>query len=235
MNRGIETIDEGLLLRRMVAGDEAAFTLLYRRKHPAIYRFALHMSGNAAIAEDVTQEVFMTLIRDAKRFDPARGTLGGFLFGVARNHLRRRWEQERNSVPLPESADELDAMMTRSSPGRVGGKIGTSGYANGNGNGHANGNGNGNGAGLSAYMLHRDDFASLENVTRVRQAIATLPENYREVVVLCELDELSYEEAAAALDCPVGTVRSRLHRARAILVEKLRDAQPVRRASAVGE
>jgi RNA polymerase sigma-70 factor (ECF subfamily) len=219
----------------MVAGDEAAFTLLYRRKHPAIYRFALHMSGNAAIAEDVTQEVFMTLIRDAKRFDPARGTLGGFLFGVARNHLRRRWEQERNSVPLPESADELDAIMARSSTGRVGGKNGTSGYGIGNGNGNGNGHLNGNGVGASAYMLHRDDFASLENVMRVRQAIATLPENYREVVVLCELDELSYEDAAAALDCPVGTVRSRLHRARAILVEKLRDAQPVRRASAVGE
>jgi RNA polymerase sigma-70 factor (ECF subfamily) len=228
----METIDEGLLLRRMVAGDEAAFTLLYRRKHPAIYRFALHMSGNAALAEDVTQEVFMTLIRDAKRFDPARGTLGGFLFGIARNHLRRRWEQERNSVPLPESADELDAIMARS---KAIGKNGASGYGNGNGNGHSNGNGNGNGAGVSAYMLHRDDFASLENVQRVRQAIATLPENYREVVVLCELDELSYEDAAAALDCPVGTVRSRLHRARAILVEKLRDTQPVRRASAVGE
>src|SRR5579863_2053959 len=238
MNRGMETIDEGLLLRRMVAGDEAAFTLLYRRKHPAIYRFALHMSGNASIAEDVTQEVFMTLIRDAKRFDPARGTLGGFLFGIARNHLRRRWEQERNSVPLPESADELDAIMARS---KLGGRNGTSGYGNGNGHSNGNGNGNGNGhanangAGVSAYMLHRDEFASLENVNRVRQAIATLPENYREVVVLCELDELSYEEAAAALDCPVGTVRSRLHRARAILVEKLRDAQPVRRASAVGE
>jgi len=228
----METIDEGLLLRRMVAGDEAAFTLLYRRKHPAIYRFALHMSGNAALAEDVTQEVFMTLIRDAKRFDPARGTLGGFLFGIARNHLRRRWEQERNSVPLPESADELDAIMARS---KAIGKNGASGYGNGNGNGHSNGNGNGNGAGVSVYMLHRDDFASLENVQRVRQAIATLPENYREVVVLCELDELSYEDAAAALDCPVGTVRSRLHRARAILVEKLRDTQPVRRASAVGE
>jgi RNA polymerase sigma-70 factor, ECF subfamily len=231
MNTGIETIDEGLLLRRMAAGDEAAFTVLYRRKHPAIYRFALHMSGNAALAEDVTQEVFMTLIRDAKRFDPARGTLGGFLFGIARNHLRRRWEQERNSVPLPETADELDAIMARSTMVSVGGKNGTPGY----GNGHSNGNGNGNGAGVSPYMLQRDDFASLENVTRVRQAIATLPENYREVVVLCELDELSYEDAAAALDCPVGTVRSRLHRARAILVEKLRDAQPVRRASAVGE
>src|ERR1700723_1424660 len=228
MNRGMETIDEGLLLRRMVAGDEAAFTLLYRRKHPAIYRFELHMSGNAALAEDVTQEDFMTLIRDGKRFDPGRGTLGGFLYGIARNHLRRRWEQERNSVPLPESADELDAIMARS---KASGKNGTSSYGNGDGNGH----GNGNGAGTSAYMLHRDEFASLENVNRVRQAIATLPENYREVVVLCELDELSYEDAAAALDCPVGTVRSRLHRARAILVEKLRDAQPLRRASAVGE
>jgi len=132
----METIDEGLLLRRMVAGDEAAFTLLYRRKHPAIYRFALHMSGNAALAEDVTQEVFMTLIRDAKRFDPGRGTLGGFLFGIARNHLRRRWEQERNSVPLPESADELDAIMARS---KASGKNGTSGYGTGNGNGHSNG------------------------------------------------------------------------------------------------
>jgi RNA polymerase sigma-70 factor (ECF subfamily) len=232
MNRGIEIIDEGLLLRRMVAGDEAAFTLLYRRKHPAIYRFALHMSGNASIAEDVTQEVFMTLIRDAKRFDPARGTLGGFLFGIARNHLRRRWEQERNSVPLPDSADELDAIMARS---RAGGRNGASGYGNGNGNGNGHSNGNGNGARVSAYMLHRDEFASLENVQRVRQAISTLPENYREVVVLCELDELSYEDAAAALDCPVGTVRSRLHRARAILVEKLREVQPVRRASAVGE
>ena len=85
----------------------------------------------------------------------------------------------------------------------------------------------------------RDEFAAIENVTRVRQAIGTLPENYREVVVLCELQEMSYEEAAAALDCPVGTVRSRLHRARAILLEKLRDTHRdthgVRRATAVGE
>jgi hypothetical protein len=54
-----------------------------------------------------------------------------------------------------------------------------------------------------------------------------LPQNYREAVILCELEEMSYEEAAAALDCPVGTVRSRLHRARALLVEKLHDSQPI--------
>ena len=171
----------------------------------------------------------MTLIRDAKRFDPGRGTLGGFLFGIARNHLRRRWEQERNSVPLPETADELDAIMSRSRNG--------SGRANGPHHAvpYGNGNGTGTNLGVSAFPVHRDEFVSQENVSRVRHAIATLPENYREVVVLCELDEMSYEDAAAALDCPVGTVRSRLHRARALLLEKLRDAQPVRRASAVGE
>jgi RNA polymerase sigma-70 factor, ECF subfamily len=231
MTRGTELIDDGLLLRRMIAGDEDAFTLLYRRKHPAIYRFALHMSGNGSVAEDVTQEVFMTLIRDAKRFDPGRGTLGGFLFGIARNHLRRRWEQERNSVPLPETADELDHIMSRNACGRNNGAH----HAPAFGNGNSNGNGHGLAAGVSAFPMHRDDFVSQENVSRVRHAISTLPENYREVVVLCELDEMSYEDAAAALDCPVGTVRSRLHRARALLLEKLRDAQPVRRASAVGE
>jgi RNA polymerase sigma-70 factor, ECF subfamily len=227
MTRGTELIDDGQLLRRMIAGDEDSFTVLYRRKHPAIYRFALHMSGNCSVAEDVTQEVFMTLIRDAKRFDPARGTLSGFLFGIARNHLRRRWEQERNSVPLPETADELDAMMSRNGAGRANG--GQHAFGNGNGNG------NGHGPGISSFPMHRDEFVAQENVSRVRHAIATLPENYREVVVLCELDEMSYEDAAAALDCPVGTVRSRLHRARALLLEKLRDAQPARRASAVGE
>jgi RNA polymerase sigma-70 factor, ECF subfamily len=219
MKSEMELMGDGLLLGRMIAGDEEAFTLLYRRRHPAIYRFALHMSGNVALAEDVTQEVFMTLIRDAKRFDPARGTLGGFLFGIARNHLRRRWEQERHSLPLPDDADELDSLLCASA--RVGR------------NGVSNGNGNGNGRG--PFLLSRDEYTSLETVGRVRQAISTLPENYREVVILCELEEMSYEDAASALDCPVGTVRSRLHRARALLVEKLHDSQPVRRASAVGE
>ena len=221
---GVETIDDAVLLRRMLAGDEDSFTLLYRRKHPAIYRFALHMSGNSGVAEDVTQEVFMTLIRDAKRFDPALGTLGGFLFGIARNHLRRRWDQDRGAVPLPGTAEELDAIML-SHVGRRNG-----GLSNGNGNG------NGNGHHVAPFPDHSDELVSRENIRRVRQAIATLPENYREVVVLCEMDEMSYEDAAAVLECPIGTVRSRLHRAKSMLTEKLREAEhsPVSRKSAVG-
>ena len=205
------------LLRRMRAGDEDAFAHLYREKHPAIYRFALHMSGSATVAEDVTQEVFMALIRDPQRFDPRRGTLGGFLFGIARNHLRKRWESDRRLVPFTGNVDDLDNLLLAAAvpSGR-----------NGNSNGHAT-------ASMPAPGL--DEFASNEAVSRVRQAISTLPENYREAVVLCELQEMTYEEAALALDCPVGTVRSRLHRGRALLLEKLRDAQPARRASAVGE
>ena len=217
MKTETELIDDGLLLRRMLAGDEDSFTFLYRRRHPAIYRFALHMSGNVALAEDVTQEVFMTLIRDAKKFDPARGTLSGFLFGIARNHLRRRWEQDRHSTALPNDADELDTLLA------VCAGAGKGSQSNGNGNGRG------------PFLVSRDEFASLETVGRVRQAIGTLPQNYREAVILCELEEMSYEDAASALNCPVGTVRSRLHRARALLVEKLHDSQPVRRASAVGE
>jgi len=208
---------DGLLLRRMMSGDEESFTLLYRRRQPPIYRFALHMSGNVAVAEDVTQEVFMTLIRDMKKFDPARGTVSGFLFGIARNHLRRRWEQDRHSVALPDDADELETLLAACAGAGKGSPS--------NGNGKAN----------APFLVRRDEFTSLETVARVRQAIATLPENYREAVVLCELEEMSYEEAASALGCPVGTVRSRLHRARALLAEKLHDQQPLRRVSAVGE
>jgi RNA polymerase sigma-70 factor, ECF subfamily len=59
-------------------------------------------------------------------------------------------------------------------------------------------------------------------VGNIREAVLGLPVHYREVVVLCELQGLPYEEAATALECPVGTVRSRLHRARALLAARLR-------------
>jgi RNA polymerase sigma-70 factor, ECF subfamily len=72
-----------------------------------------------------------------------------------------------------------------------------------------------------------------ERIERVREAVLGLPTEFREAVVLCELEEMSYEEAANACGCPIGTIRSRLHRGRALLLAKLellRDAP--RRASA---
>ena len=61
-----------------------------------------------------------------------------------------------------------------------------------------------------------------QRLVRLHAAIAGLPLEYREALVLCELAELPYAEAAAVLDCPVGTVRSRLHRARGLLAASLR-------------
>ena len=70
-----ETDDELFVLLR--GGDEAAFVALYRKRQASIYRFAMHVSGSASVAEDVAQEVFMALLRDGCGFDPDRGTLSG--------------------------------------------------------------------------------------------------------------------------------------------------------------
>jgi RNA polymerase sigma-70 factor (ECF subfamily) len=64
-----------------------------------------------------------------------------------------------------------------------------------------------------------------ERVEALRKAVLALPPAYREVVVLCDLSELEYAEAAAVLGCAIGTVRSRLHRARALLTEKMRASE----------
>jgi RNA polymerase sigma-70 factor (ECF subfamily) len=201
------------LVRRILAGDESAFVLLYRRWQGPIYRFAVHMSGNTSVAEDVTQEVFMTLIRDGGGFDPSLGSVSGYLFGIARNHVHKRYDRDRLLVPFPEHAGD-----------------------DGNAGGSTNGNGNGNGNGVHPGLIVAPvDFSRVETIALVREAVLSLPGHYREVVVLCDLQEMSYEETAAVLKCAVGTVRSRLHRARALLTEKLAEHQtPESKSAATG-
>src|SRR6185369_15370664 len=94
------TPDDAELLRLILAGDEQAFTALYQRHQGFVYRFALLMSGDTNIAEEVVQEVFMALIRDAQRYDPARAPLSTYLCGIARNHVLRLLTRERSFVPL---------------------------------------------------------------------------------------------------------------------------------------
>jgi RNA polymerase sigma-70 factor, ECF subfamily len=189
---------DGELLRLMVAGDDQAFAALYRRHQGRVYRFAFLMSGSANIAEEVTQEVFLTLIRDARRYDEARGSLSAYLFGVARNYVLRCLERERPYVPLVEESEDDNAVQL-------------------------------------AQLIDRDDplgnYARNEVIKLVRQAVLALPARYREVVVLCDFQDMSYAEAAVALDCPVGTVNSRLHRGHALLLKKLRAAGKLDSAS----
>ncbi len=160
---------------------------LYRRRQPALYRFALQMSGSPSIAEDVTQEVFLALLREECGYDPERGSLVAYLFGIARKLLLRQFERRRLDVPVDAGAEE----------GRFAEPVDASDPL--------------------------ADLAARERVQALRRAVSSLPRRYREVVVLCDLEEVDYAEAAAALGCPIGTVRSRLHRARLLLAGKLRE------------
>jgi RNA polymerase sigma-70 factor (ECF subfamily) len=185
---GLTEIRDEQLLRRMQAGDEDAFTTLYRRRQGGIYRFVLEITGSAPLAEDVTQEVFMALIRDSRGYDPSRGSLAAYLLGMARHHALRFLKRDRTYVSIPQtrdgSRDSGDlALLSREDP--------------------------------HSAMSRR------ETIHSVQQAILSLPGHYREAVVLCDLNEISYEDAASVLGCSVGTVRSRLHRGRALLIQKL--------------
>jgi RNA polymerase sigma-70 factor (ECF subfamily) len=183
------------LLQSMLAGDEEALTVLYRRRQGAIYRFALQMSGSKTIAEDVTQEVFLFLMREGHLFDPARGSVSAFLFGVARNHVLRRLRVEQHLAPIGDEFDDDVPSL------------------------HA-----------STEICPLDDLTRAETIESVRKAVLSLPSKYREVVVLCELQDISYGETAEILGCAIGTVRSRLHRARALLLAKLRPASEIEEA-----
>jgi len=72
-----------------------------------------------------------------------------------------------------------------------------------------------------------DEIARNETSAAVRQAMLELPLQHREVIAFCDLEELSYQDVAAILDCPIGTVRSRLHRARALLTLRLASLEAV--------
>ncbi len=180
------------LLRQMMDGDEDAFTQLYQRRQAGVYRFALQMSGSQTLAEDVTQEVFIVLMRDARRYDPDRGSLSAYLYGIARNHVLRKLEQDRPYVPFIDRTADAEEITPQ------------------------------------AMIAEGDPLSELtrgEKIQELRDLILSMPARYREVVVLCDLHEMSYVEAAAVINCAVGTVRSRLHRARALLLDKLRAAR----------
>jgi RNA polymerase sigma-70 factor (ECF subfamily) len=164
------------LYRLMRKGNQDAFAQLYERREPALYRFALHMSGSPTVAEEVSNEVFVQLMAPATRFDETRGSLESFLYGIARNLVR----VVRRQGPVAEAVDR---------------------------------------------PFHHDILGELignETTAALHRTLRELPERYRDVIVLCDLEERSYEDVARLIGRPVGTVRSRLHRARALLSTKLK-------------
>jgi RNA polymerase sigma-70 factor, ECF subfamily len=177
------------LLQLIAAGDEGAFLQFYRRHQGAVFRFALQMSGKTEIAEEVTQDVFMVVMRSPKQFDAKRGSAASYLYGIARNLVLRCLDRERPYLTVLDDPE----------------------------------------SGHSGQLASVDDIAAdmahAQRIDTLRRAVLALPPAYREVVVLCDLHELDYAQAAGILDCAIGTIRSRLHRARALLSEKMRAAE----------
>ena len=180
------TSDEHLL-RQMQEGSEEALVELYGRYQGGLYRFALHMSGNSALAEEVTQETFLQLILRPEGYRQQRGPLAAFLFGIARNLTYRGLRQQK-------ACDQLEDED------------------------------------LGREILLPENGTALEELTRsqdleqLRKAVLALPQMYREAIVLCDLQEASYAQAAELLGCSPGTVASRLHRARLLLERRLRSS-----------
>jgi len=186
---------DAALIGAIRRGDEEAFARLYAAYQAPIFRYALHMCG-AGAADDVVQETFLGLLRGG-RFDADRGTLAGYLFGIARHHILKRL-----AVMRLEEAGDADRIVEAAAPDEP-----------------------------SPF----DDLSRMEAVAAVRAAIQSLPPVYREIITLCELEELDYAAAAGVVECPVGTVRSRLHRARALLHSKLTSVRSAPALRHIGE
>ena len=195
MDEGLAHCKDEELLPLVASGNVTAFETLYERRQANVYRFALRMSGSASIAEDITHDVFIALMRDAHQFDPTRGAVSTYLYGMTRNRVLRRLERDRNYVAIPEEEDNESAITDE------------------------------------RMISRHDPLADLtrnEVIDSVRQAILALPTHYREVIILCNLHEMNYEEAARIIGCAVGTVRSRLSRGRELLMKRLQAAAEVK-------
>ncbi|HWJ94604.1 MAG TPA: RNA polymerase sigma factor [Telluria sp.] len=174
------------LLRQARNGKADAFAALYRRHQGPLYRYALLRCGSADTAADIVQEAFMGLLTGKLQFDPLRGQLPHFLFGVARLLVLKHDEPRQREKPLDLGEDGDGELELASEDGEP-----------------------------LARLL--DNEAAEE----VRRALALLPPHYRDVVILYEMHDLSYQEIAAVCQVDIGTVRSRLSRGRAALAKRL--------------
>src|ERR1700693_1196581 len=178
-------LSDAELHRAALAGSGEAMTALYRRHGGLVYRFTLRMSRDGAMAEEITQEVFLALLTQIDRFDDARGKLSTWLCGIARRQLWKYLKRSDAAALLYfDEASAAELQCPSDGPAEI--------------------------------LLRR------EAVAAVRAGMDELPPALREVVILCALEEMSYGQAALVLAVPVGTVRSRLHRAKARLAGLLR-------------
>jgi RNA polymerase sigma-70 factor (ECF subfamily) len=191
---GMTTLRERMLIRRLQQRDERAFSEVVRLYQHKVYNVVYRMVGNREEAEDVAQEVFVTVF---KHIDTFRGDakFSTWLYRIATNHTRNRLKylgrRARNSTSELDEAAERE--LQGAQPSAMSPQI----------------------AGPDAVL----EGLQLERV--VQEGIALLEPEHREVLVLRDVESLSYEEIASITGVAEGTVKSRLHRARLALKEHM--------------
>ena len=176
--------DDTECMTRLAAGDSTALRPLYERHGRALLRFSAAMCRSRQAAEDLVHDTFVALLREPVQYDPAQGSVYGYLCGVLRHRVSRHYRTEKRWVALePDDDGAASQPVDTQSP--------------------------------------LDDIARSEVTAAFRRAMLELPLQHREIIALCDLEELPYATVANILHCPVGTVRSRLHRARALLTIRL--------------
>lgn len=190
------TVEESFLVRRCQNGQTDAFAELVMRYQDRIYNLIFRMTRQAHIAEELAQETFLKAFANLGRFE-GTSRFYTWLFRIAKNltlsYIRRG--RKVKFVPFVHSEDDDPA----------GGDAFT--------------------ATLAAKRQKSPDRQAMSNEThrRIEDALAALDEEHRVMVLLRDMEDMSYEEIGDILELPVGTVKSRLHRARGNLREKLAD------------
>ena len=197
-NSGEYRVDEaqvvGLLVRRCIAGDSAAWEDIVQRHHRRIYNICYRFAGTADDAQDLTQEVFIKMYRTLASYDASKGAFMTWVTTVTRNLLVdhfRKTKQDRMTDSLDtapsehEDAQPLSAQIADPSK--------------------------------SAH----EQVQSRETKEAVHQALQKLSPELREAVILRDLQDMDYKDIAGALRVPEGTVKSRINRGRAELARLL--------------
>lgn len=175
--------DDTQYMAQLAAGDATALQPLYEKHGRALLRFSAAMCRSRQVAEDLVHDTFVALLREPCAFDPALGSVYGYLCGVLRHRVSRHYRQERRWVALDNEDESAEPPSPAQNPA--------------------------------------DEIARSEETAAFRRAMLELPLPHREIIALCDLEELPYATVAHILQVPIGTVRSRLHRARALLSIRL--------------
>ena len=196
MNAEAANFDEAELIERLRRADPGAIEALMERFAAKAYRLAHGITKNPADAEEVVQDVFVAIVQKIESFQ-GRADLWTWIYRVTTNAALNKRRGKRREVEVPLEPD-LPTFK-------------------------ADGHRDGDRAFLLADWSERPDevLLSKEGRAMVNDALARLPDDYRAVVVLRDVEELSNEEAAEILGESVGSVKSRLHRARMALREQL--------------